>query len=244
MELGSVNYEDFTSSAQSEMDKRLLVKFFIKPLQDKTASIAAGRPIFRDREYIKIGVPGTKDSVARPAREQDKYRFSRHYEAFKKRIEIPLQGTPLTEWPVLPRSAVEEMAFLQIKTVEQLAHVADSAGDRYGGLLNWKRRAQEWLELAETDAPLQKLAAEVEAKEITLAAQQATIDALTQRLDDLEAKQAQVAAPPPESTPTSLQDELIAAIAESVPPPEHEPPPVPETIKRRRGRPRKNPIKE
>jgi len=38
MPVADVNPEDFLSQNQSKMDEGLLVKFFLKPKQDKTAS--------------------------------------------------------------------------------------------------------------------------------------------------------------------------------------------------------------
>lgn len=176
----------FTPQGAVEADKSLLVKFYLKPRADKAATSLHGRPVFKDVEYIDIRVPGSRNGAARPATDRDKMRFAEHYRMFKERIEAPLEGTPLVEWPPISRSQVEQLAFLHVKTVEQLAAVADSHVGQIMGLGNLKRLAQEFLSAAEADAPLSQLHAELEERDQRLAAQDATIQRLTARLDALE----------------------------------------------------------
>ena len=121
MAIADFNHEDFQSTQQQEQDSTLLVKFYIKAVADKTATAEQGRPIFREREYIDIRIPGSRDGAARPATFRDQQRFPKHYQAFKQRIDQPSEGTPLVEWGMISRSQAEELAFKNIKTVEQLA---------------------------------------------------------------------------------------------------------------------------
>ena len=173
----------FEPSMQSREDEKLLVKFFLHPQQDPTASAEAGRAIFKDVEFIDIKVPGQRGGVVRPARKNDIERFPRHYAAFKQRMEMPVSGTPLAEWPLLSRSVVEELAFINIKTIEDLAGMSDTHTGKMMGLANWKRQAQEWLEAASDDSEVTAAVAKLEQAE-------ATIAHLTKRLEALEAKEA------------------------------------------------------
>lgn len=144
--LSNVNPDDFTTGRESEMDAQLLVRFFMKPKQDNSATAEQGRPIFKDVEYCEIRVRGNRDPQAcRPATYADKKRFPRHYEAFKQRVEMPEEGTPLAEWPQISRSQVEELSFVSIKTVEQLAEVSDTHISKVQGGYNLKQKATEWL---------------------------------------------------------------------------------------------------
>jgi len=183
----SPNPTDFETTAQATMDQQLLVRFFIKSMKDAGRSARDGRAIFRDAEYVDIRIPGSRDAICRPANAHDKIRFQRHYEAFKKRIEAPIEGTPLTEWPVITRALAEELSFINVKTVEALATVADSAATGFRGLQMFKRKAQDWLALAESDAPLEQLNAKLEESERTIAAQDATIKDLVARMNAMEA---------------------------------------------------------
>lgn len=151
--LTTVNHEDFQSSRESEMDAQLLVKFFVKAKEDKTATLEQGHPVFKDTEYVEIRVRGNRDPQAcRPATHADKQRFPRHYEAFQKRVELVEDGTPLAEWPQISRSQIEELAFLNVKTVEQLAIVNDKVCAQMMGGYTLKQRAADWLKSSNATA--------------------------------------------------------------------------------------------
>ena len=151
--LSTPNYEDFQAGRESEQDAQLLVRFFLKPLQDTAQTSEQGRPVFKDVEYCEIRVRGNRDPQAcRPATYSDKKRFPRHYEAFKTRTEIPEDGTPLAEWPQISRSQIEELAFMQIKTVEQLSLAADTAICKLMGGYTLKQRAAAWLKSSNATA--------------------------------------------------------------------------------------------
>ena len=150
---GTPNPDDFHSSSESKMDESLAVKFFYKERQDKAKTAEAGRPIFKEVEHIDIRVPGKRDPQAcRPATHADKQRFPRHYDAFKRRVELPEVGTPLAEWPKITRSQVEELSFLGVKTVENLINISDTNLGNFMGGHDLKRKAKAWLELADADA--------------------------------------------------------------------------------------------
>ena len=173
------NHEDFEQTQQQEQDKTLLVKFFYKTVEDKGASAEQGRACFKEREYIDIRIPGTRGAGAtRPATPRDKKRFERHYQAFKQRVELPLEGTPLSEWPVITRSQAEELAFASVKTVEQLANMSDAIASGFMGGQMFKAKAQKWLEQAKSDVSVGQLEAE-------LAKRDAQIEALSAKLESL-----------------------------------------------------------
>jgi len=144
-----VNPEDFSASQAARLDEQLMVRFFYKEVQNKLESAAQGRPIFKEKEYIEIRIAGQRDPQAcRPATHADKARFPRHYDAFKKRMEVPTEGTPLTEWPLITRSRAEELSFLNAKTVEQVANMGDTQVSQLMGGFTLREQAQKWLEHA------------------------------------------------------------------------------------------------
>ena len=150
MQTADFNHQDFEASAQNKLDENLLVKFFTQQKEDKTASLAEGRPIFKDVEYVDIKVPGQRSGGAcRPATYRDKQRFPRHYAAYKQRVEMPLEGTPLGEWPLMSRSQVEELSYHNVKTVEQLVGMSDSAASQFMGMNTLKAKGKMWLEKTE-----------------------------------------------------------------------------------------------
>jgi hypothetical protein len=150
MQTAEYNYQDFNQSQQQKLDENLLVKFFYKSREDKKATQSEGRPMFKEVEYVEIRVAGSRDAQAcRPATFADKSRFPRHYEAFQKRVEMPEHGTPLGEWPQISRSQIEELAFLNCKTVEQLCEMSDTNAGQIRGGQTLKAKAKDWLESAE-----------------------------------------------------------------------------------------------
>lgn len=183
-QVAEYNYDDFKQTQQQEQDATLLVKFFIKSCQDTGASATQGRPVFREKEYIDIRIPGDRDGVARPATHRDRERFPKHYAAFQQRIEAPEEGTPLTEWGPISRSLADEMAFHNIKTVEQLANVSDTLCQNFMGAAMFKQKAQQWLEHTKQDVTVQDLRDELAQRDAQLATMQAQIDQLMGALAD------------------------------------------------------------
>ena len=172
-QIADFDYNDFDRSAQQRQDDMLLVKFFLKPKLDQAATAQAGREIWKDVEYIDIKTPGSRDSVCRPARKRDIDRFPRHYKAFKERIEgsgeLPVEGTPLIEWPPVSRSRCEELAFFNVRTVEDLANMSDGNASQMVGVQALKRKAQEWLQLAAEQKDRTELQRELQARDDELA---------------------------------------------------------------------------
>jgi hypothetical protein len=158
MQTADFNHQDFEPNAQSKLDENLMVKFFTKQREDKTASLKEGRPIFKDVEYIDIKVPGNRSGGAsRPATYRDKQRFPRHYAAYQQRQEMPQEGTPLAEWPIMSRSQVEELSYHNVKTVEQLLSMSDTLASQFLGMNGLKAKAKMWLEDAEETARINQI---------------------------------------------------------------------------------------
>ena len=152
MQTAEFNHEDFSS--QSEADKSLMVRFFYKNVENKLESQAQGRPVFLEKTYIEIRVAGQRDvQSCRPVTFADKQRFPRHFEAFEKRMEPPTEGMPLIEWPKITRTQAEELSFMNVKTVEQLASMKDSNIQQFMNGYKLKEQAVKWLETnsAETE---------------------------------------------------------------------------------------------
>ena len=173
-----VSADDFQHQNQSKMDEGLLVRFYVKPKHDMRKSQEEGRPVFVDTEYVEIRTPGSRDAVARPATQRDINRFPRHYQAFKDRTDMPEEGTPLIEWPVMTRSMAEELSFYNIKTVEQLIAMPDEKAQQFMGLMGLKHQAKEWLELTKEYASASELKDELAKRDDEIAQLKAAVEAL------------------------------------------------------------------
>lgn len=142
-------------------------QFFTEAVKLEWKSQQEGRPIFEDREFVRILIPGDRRSMAvEPVRDEHRQRWPREYEAFKAGLEPPLEGTPLGEWPVsmMTPARVQELLHFNIRTVEQLAAVNDAQLQNLGmGSRELRERARIWFEVARTGAaPLERLIARTE----------------------------------------------------------------------------------
>jgi len=147
------------NNSRYHADQVLLVRFYSHPKKNLAKSEEEGRPIFEDTDYIEIMQPGNKDSIIRrPASQRDKDRFAEHYRKFQARAtEDHVEGTLLSEWPAISRAQVEELRFLNIRTVEQLAQLADSNAQNIMGIQGLKQKAAKYLETAKDQALADRL---------------------------------------------------------------------------------------
>ena len=158
-------------------DETLLVKFYRHSKLDQPATKLAGRPIYSEHDYISIMQPGNKDSIIiRPAMEMDKTRFAQHWAKYQARETQPeMIGTPLEEWGGLNSAQVNELKYMNVRTVEQLLAMTDTNSQGMMGVSMLKSRAKRFLDGAESD----KLAAEnAEQKEL--------LKSMAARLEELE----------------------------------------------------------
>ena len=153
-------------------DSRLAVQFRAAAVKNDFESERQGRPIFENVDFVKIFVPGDNTTVIdTPVREEHKKRFPLHWAAYQNahgsdQKEI---GTPLSQWPRLSISQVEELRALKFYTVESVATASDAQLQRIGmiaGMNHYAFRdaAKRFLSLANSDAVMQ--AAEERARKV------------------------------------------------------------------------------
>jgi hypothetical protein len=162
----------------------LLVKFYTAPKQNQTRSREEGRPIFEDATYIEIMQPGNKDSIIRrPATQRDKQRFAEHFRRYEARqAEDHVDGTLLSEWPAITRAQVEELKFLNVRTVEQLVAMSDSNAQGIMGIHLLKEKAAKFLDASKNAAQIERFE-EIERRNAEL---EAKLEALTENAAILE----------------------------------------------------------
>lgn len=179
---------DFES--REAADNSVYVKFYTKPVQDEDESNKAGRPIYKEKEYVEIRTPGQQNNVIqRPVTDMDRQRFRRAYMLFKEGMEEQLVGTPLTEVPWMTRSQVEELHHLRIRTVEHLANLSDDVCSKYAGLYKLKQKAQQMVEEGKKNAPFAQLQAQHEQAMAQLEEMRRTVEEQSNLIKLLQAKQ-------------------------------------------------------
>lgn len=178
------------ATASHGSDENLFVEFYEDAVHLEARSREEGRPIYEQRTFIKIMVPGGKTVQVREARTEydptdpqplDTERFPRQWAQFKANQEQIGNGTPLSEWSYLSKSQVMELKGLKIHTVDQLAAQSDAALANMGlGALDLRQRARAYLDQATGGEVMAKLQTELEDTKHQLAALRAQFEQLGQ----------------------------------------------------------------
>jgi peptidoglycan hydrolase CwlO-like protein len=87
---------------------------------------------------------------------------------FKQGVQDALVGTPLSEWPAISRSQVKELEFFNVRTVEQLAQMPDTAVQNFSGVSGLRTRALRYMEEAKDGAALNQMQTELETRDNTI----------------------------------------------------------------------------
>jgi hypothetical protein len=141
-----------TTQAMGQAEEKAMVQFFMQPKKNGPKSKAAGRPIFEDREYIKIMTPGNKDNIpVSPVTDIHRKRFAPQYKRWleSRDSDQAVEGTPLSEWPGVSRTQVEELRYFNVHTVEQLVELSDANSQGFMGINALKTRAKAYLDAAD-----------------------------------------------------------------------------------------------
>jgi len=187
-------------------DARLAVQFYKKSVKQDIATDEAGRPIFKEFDFVRIMIPGDNlTEIDTYAQESHKQRFPRQWAHYQNQVvnHEDIIGTPLDQWPQVTRSQADELRGLKFHTVESIADCSDQQLQRIGMVAgmsphNFRLKAKAFLNLANDSAEV--------------AQRQAELEALRQENDKIKAEtDAKLAA---------MQEQmsaLLAAVAENTP---------------------------
>ena len=165
-------------SDEQNADSRLQVRFYKRPVKQDDASAEAGRPIYKEFDFVHICVAGdTLTEIDTFALESHKKRFPLHWAAYQNKLgadDQGYEGTPLTEWPLVSKSQAEELRAMKFHTVEAVANASDQQLQRIGMAAGmspyaFRDKAKAFLNLATTSAETDKREAEINALKQELA---------------------------------------------------------------------------
>jgi hypothetical protein len=165
-------------SDQQGADSRLQVRFYKKSVQQEQESIDAGRPIYKDFDFVHICVAGdTLTEIDTYALNSHKQRFPIQWANYMNRQgahDEEVVGTPLVEWPLVSKSQAEELRAMKFHTVESIAHASDQQLQRMGMAAGmspyaFRDKAKAFLNLATTAAETDKREHEINALKEELA---------------------------------------------------------------------------
>jgi len=104
------------------------------------------------KDFINIKIPGDKTvEVNVEADENYQRRFARKWAAYKQMQSID-SGTPVAEWDDIPEGLRREFIYQGFRFVEQVAGAPDSAFTRIMGGVQWRSKAQAFLNRGKKNA--------------------------------------------------------------------------------------------
>jgi hypothetical protein len=141
-------------------DARLAVQFYKKSVKQDIASEEAGRPIFKEFDFVKIMIPGDNlTEIDTYAQNSHKQRFPRQWAHYQNQMgsHEDVIGTPIDQWPQVTRSQADELRGLKFHTVESIADCSDQQLQRIGMVAgmsphNFRLKAKAFLNLANNSA--------------------------------------------------------------------------------------------
>ena len=158
-------------SDSNNADSRLAVQFYKRSVNQEQESIAAGRPIFKEFDFVRILVPGDSLSeIDTYAAESHKTRFPIQWANYMNKVgnQEGFSGTPIEQWPQVTRSQADELRGLKFYTVEAVAHCSDQQLQRIGMIAgmsphSFREKAKAYLNLAADSADVAKREEELQA---------------------------------------------------------------------------------
>jgi len=159
----------FEDQNMYEGDSRMFVIFFKDAVHSESKSVDAGRPIYDEFDFIKIMAPGSKDSVIEKVNYGHQQRFPKQWAQYQAHQEQTTSGTPLSEVPWLTVAQRAEFLAMNVRSVEGLVGMPDNIAQKFMGFHGIKQRAQAYLDAAAGAAPIARLSAELEQRDIKIA---------------------------------------------------------------------------
>jgi hypothetical protein len=159
-------------------DSRLQVRFYKKSVQQEQETMDAGRPIYKDFDFVHICVAGdTLTEIDTYALQNHKTRFPVQWANYMNRQganDEEVVGTPVAEWPLVSKSQAEELRAMKFQTVESIAGASDQQLQRMGMAAGmspyaFRDKAKAFLNLATTAAETDKREHEINALKQELA---------------------------------------------------------------------------
>lgn len=197
-------------------DSRLAVQFYKKSVKQEDASNEAGRPIFKEFDFVRIMIPGDNlTEIDTYAQASHKSRFPRQWAHYQNQTagHEDIVGTPLDQWPQVTRSQADELRGLKFHTVESIADCSDQQLQRIGMVAgmsphNFRLKAKAFLNLANDSAEVAQRESELQA----LKEENAKIKAETEaKLSKMEAQMEALLAAVAEKTPKTRKPKVVEA---------------------------------
>lgn len=143
------------------MNKGVTPTFLMETVLDDAESAKQCRAVYTDLERVRINIAGDPFSApVHPVDDFYKARFADAYEHWQRTRTRRVNGTPLKHWPPATPVQIKELEAINVFSVEDLASIADVHLGRIPDGREWRKKAEDWLRIAE------KMAAETEREQL------------------------------------------------------------------------------
>jgi hypothetical protein len=169
---------------QPQNGVRAILRFFTDAEEMTGESLAAGRSIYRDADFVGITNPGSRDEfVKRCTKLTDPY-HKQAYAQWKTTQQQPVDGTPLTQVPWLSQSQIKELNAINIMSLEHLAEMSDATIQRVGmGGNDLRKKAQTYIKAATDTALVMRLETELQSRDRDIERLTKEIQSISARFD-------------------------------------------------------------
>lgn len=154
-------------------NEKVLVRFWEDSYPNAVKTKEMGSPVFDTVDWCEIKVPGERDTVSGPVHRMQpdpRSRFPSAWAQYQKdKGSEGVVGMPLKEVAWLARGEVETLKAAGLRTLENLADLSDANVTCVPGGLALRAKAKATLQAAKDEAPLQKMAAELAARDEQIA---------------------------------------------------------------------------
>jgi hypothetical protein len=197
-------------------DSKLAVTFYKRSMKQEDESIAAGRPIFKEFDFVRICVPGDSlTEIDTYANESHKARFPRQWAYYQNQVgsDEKIVGTPVEQWTLISRSQAEELKGIKFRTVEDIANCSDQQLQRIGMIAGmsphaFREKAKAFLNLANDSAEVAQREEELQALREENAKIKAETDA---KLAAMQEQMSAILAAVAEKTPKTRKPKVVEA---------------------------------
>jgi len=143
--------------------QKVHVAFRMDSVPSLFQSEAAGHPVFVEKPFITITIPGQPNTVIDTVADVEyQRRFPEQWARFEAgNTADVVNGWRLESWPAVNTAQVKTLKHMGVHTVEMLADMSDAACQNVGmGTMELRTRAKAALAAAADGAQAEKLAAE------------------------------------------------------------------------------------
>ena len=132
--------------------------FHKKAVENPSATKEKGRPVFEEKDYVQIIIPGERDIADRVVNSNDLKRWPEQWKAYQDNENVSVSGTMLDQITLFNKAEIATFSSLNIKTVEQLSEIGENVFSKLGpGARDYKKKAQDYLKQAAKSALLNEI---------------------------------------------------------------------------------------